>query len=122
MAEQIFALVVDVDLFGGVHAHHILHKIQIAKGYPRLQTVGGDAPVRPQDVVHMQFPDPLLALPLERLRGGCKVRILVPKQLVADLPRQQDPDIALGMDGPADEVHSHAGPDGGNIVGTESIY
>ena len=32
------------------------------------------------------------------------------KQFVADLPRQQDPDIALGMDGPADEVHSHAGP------------
>ena len=69
MAQQIFALPVDVDLFRRVDAHDIPDKLQIPKGHPCLHAVGGDAPVRPEDVVHVQLPDALLALPLEGLRG-----------------------------------------------------
>ena len=65
----------------------------------------------------MQLPDALLALPLEGLRGGGEICIFIPKQLIADLPRQKHPDIALGTYGLADEVHAHAGPDGGDVVG-----
>ena len=70
----------------------------------------------------MQLPNPLLTLRLERRRRGGEIRVLIPKQLVADLARQQHPDVALLMDGPAEEIHAHAGPDGGDVVRTESIY
>ena len=37
MAQQIFAFAVDIALLLRIHAHHIPHKLQIAKGHPCLQ-------------------------------------------------------------------------------------
>ena len=69
----------------------------------------------------MQLPDALDALGLEGRRGGGEVGVLVAEELVADLPRQQHPDIALPADGPAEQVHTHAGADGGDVVGTQDL-
>ena len=62
---------------------------------------------------------PLFGLLLERLGGGGEVRVLVAEQLVGDLAGQQHPDVGVLVDGLAAQVHAHAGPDGGDVVGAQ---
>ena len=99
MAQQVFTFAVHVHLLRRVDAHDVFHEFQIPKGHPGLQTVDGDAPVRPQHIVHVQFPDALLGLLLERLGTWGKVGVFITKQFIADLAGEENPDIALLVDG-----------------------
>ena len=119
MAKQVFSFSVFVQLQLRVNAHYIFHKIQIAEGYPCLQRVDGDAAVSPKHIVHMQLPDALDRLFLKLRRRWGKVGVFIAEQLVADFPGQQHPDVGLLVDGLADQVHPHTGPDGGDIVSTQ---
>ena len=119
VAQEVFAHVVGVDLHGRVDAHDVLHKIQVAEGHPGFQRVGGDAAVRPEHIVHIQLIHPLLGLLLESLGRGGEVGVLVAEELVTDLAGQQHPDVGLLVDGLAAEVHAHAGPDGGDVIGPQ---
>ena len=56
---------------------------------------------------------------LERLRRRGEVRVLVAEQLVGDLTGQQHPHVGPFVDGLAAEIHAQAGPDGGDVVGTQ---
>ena len=121
VAQQVLALAVAVDLHRRVQAHHIPHEVQIPEGNSRLQRVDGDAPVCPQHVVHVQLPDALFRLLLERLRRRGKVGVLIPEQLVGDLPGEEHPDIRLPVDRFAHKIHPHARPDGGYIEGAQQV-
>ena len=100
-AQEIFAHAVFVQLFLRIDGHDILHKVQVAEGHPGLQGVHRDAPVRPEHIVHMQLPEPLLRLLLEGPGVGGVVGVLVAEQLIGDLPGEDHPDIRALMDGPA---------------------
>ena len=119
MAEQVFAFAVLVQLHLRVNAHHILHKIQITERHSCFQGVDGDTAVSPKHIVHMQLPDALDGFLLELLRRRGKVGVLIAEQLVADLARQQNTNIGLFVDGLADQIHTHAGADGGDVVGAQ---
>ncbi len=118
-AEQILPLAVGVYLFRGVNAHDVADKVQIPKGNPGLQTVHRNAAVCPEHIVHKQLPEPLLGFPLERLRVRGEVRVLIAEQLIGDFAGQQHPDIRLLVDGLADQIHPHGGPDGGDVKGAQ---
>ncbi len=64
----------------------------------------------------MQFPDPFLGFLLEGFRRRGKVRVLIAEQLVRDLTGEEHPNIRMLVDVLADQIHSNAGPDGGDIV------
>ena len=119
LAQQVFALAVAVQLLFGVDGHDVPHKVQITERHAGLDAVGGDAAVGAQDVVHIQLADALLAFLLECVCGGGVVGVLVAKQLVGDLAGQQHADVGLLVDGLAQQVHPHAGPDGGDVPGTQ---
>ena len=121
LAQEIFALAVDVHLLFRIDRHHIFHKIQIPERHPSLQGVDGDAPVRPEHVVHMELPHPLFRFLLERFRAGGKVCIFVAEQLVRHLSGEQHPHIRLLVDGPAHQIHPDAGPDRGDIIGAQQM-
>ena len=115
LAQQVLALAVAVQLLFRVDGHDVAHKVQVAKGHPRLDAVGGDAAVCPQHIVHIQLADALLALLLEGVGGGGVVGVFVAEQLVRDLAGQQHTHIGLLVNGLAQQVHAHAGADGGDI-------
>ena len=46
---------VGVQLQLGVDAHDVFHEVQVTEGDPGLQGVDGDAPVRPEHVVHVEL-------------------------------------------------------------------
>ena len=69
----------------------------------------------------MQLPDALDGFLLEFLRGGGEVGVFVAEQLVADLAGQQDADVGLLVDGLADQIHAHAGADGGDVIGAQQL-
>ena len=119
LAQQVLALAVAVQLLFRVNGHDVAHKIQIAEGHAGLDAVGGDAAVGPENVVHVQLPDALLALLLEGIGGGGVVGVLVAEQLIGDLAGQQHADIGLLVDGLAQQVHAHAGADGGDVPGAQ---
>ena len=119
LAQQVLALAVAVQLLFRVDGHDVAHKIQIPKGHAGLDAVGGNAAVGPQDVVHVQLPDALLAFLLEGVGGGGVVGVLVAEQLIGDLTGQQHPDVGLLVDGLAQQVHAHAGADGGDVPGAQ---
>ena len=119
VAQQVLAFSVGVELFGRVNSHNIFDKIQITEGNTGLHGVDADAPVRPKHIVHVQFGDPLLGFFLERLRRRGEVRVLVAEQLIGDLTGQQHPHVGPFVDGLTAEIHTQAGPDGGDVVGTQ---
>ena len=121
VAQQVLALAVAVHLQIRVQRHDVGDKVQIPKGHPGLQGVDGDAPVRPEHVVHVQLPQALLGFLLESQGAGGEVRVLVAEQLVGNLPGQQHPDVRLLVDGLAHQVHSQAGPDGGDVIGAQQL-
>ena len=121
-AQEIFAHAVFVQLFLRIDGHDILHKVQVAEGHPGLQGVHRDAPVRPEHIVHMQLPEPLLRLLLEGPGVGGVVGVLVAEQLIGDLPGEDHPDIRPLMDGLAYQVHPNAGPDGGDVIGAQQLH
>ena len=118
-AQQVLALAVAVQLLFGVDGHDVAHKIQVAKGHAGFDAVGGDAAVCPQHIVHIQLPDALLALLLESIGGGGVVGVFVAEQLVRDLAGQQHTHIGLLVNGLAQQIHAHAGADGGDIPCTQ---
>ena len=69
----------------------------------------------------MQLPQPLFCLLLERLGRGGEVGVFIAEELVGDLPREEDPDIRLFVDSFTQQVHAHAGPDGGDVVGAQHL-
>ena len=119
LAQQILTLAVAVQLLFRVNGHDVTHKIQITKGHAGLDAVGGDAAVGAQHIVHVQLTDALLALLLESIGGGGVVGVLVAEQLIGNLAGQQHADIGLLVDGLAQQIHAHAGADGGDIPGAQ---
>ena len=119
LAQQILALAVAVQLLFRVDGHDVTHKIQITKGHAGLDAVGGDAAVGAQHIVHVQLTDALLALLLEGIGGGGVVGVLVAEQFIGNLAGQQHADIGLLVDGLAQQVHAHAGADGGDVPGAQ---
>ena len=119
--QQVLAHAVGVELQGRVDGHDVTDEVQVAEGHPGLQRVGADAPIRPEHVVHVQLGHALLGLLLEGGGAGGKVRVLVAEELVADLAGQQHPDVGIPVDGPAAQVHAHAGPDGGDVPGAQDL-
>ena len=118
-AEQVFALAVVVALDLRVNGHDVLDEIQIPEGDPGFQGVDGNAPVSPEHVVGVELPDPLGGLFLEGLGGGGEVGVLVAEELVGDLAGEDHPDVRLGVDGLAHQVHADGGPDGGDVPGAQ---
>ncbi len=121
VAQKVLALAVGVDLDGGVKGHDVVREGQVAEGNPGLQRVDRNAAVRPEYIIIMQFPHPLLGFGLEVRRGGRKVRVLVAEELVTYLPGQENPDIRVLMDVLAKEVHADRSPDGRDVPGAESL-
>ena len=121
VAQEIFSLAVPVYLHLRGKVHHILYKIKIAEWHPCFQGIDRDASIRPKHIVHMQLPDSFLRLLLERLGGGCEVSVFVPEQLVGNFPGKEDSDVRPLVDGLADQIHPHAGTDGGDVVGSENL-
>ena len=119
VAQKVFSHIVGVDLHSRIDAHDILHEIQITEGHPGLDGVGGNAAVRPEHIVHIQLVHPLRRLLLESFRRGGEVRVLIAKQLIGNFTGHQHPDIRFLMNGLAAKVHSHAGPDGGDVIGPQ---
>ena len=122
MAEQVFALSVYVAFHGGIDGHNVVHKIQIAEGDSGLQRIDTDTAVRPKHIVHMQFPQPLPGFLLEGLGGGGKIGVLVAEQLIGNLSGEEDPDRRGFVDGLANQIHSDAGPNGGDIEGSQQFH
>ena len=58
---------------------------------------------------------------LESVGGGGVVGVFIAEQLVRDLAGQQHTHIGLLVNGLAQQVHAHAGADGGNIVSGEQL-
>ena len=59
------------------------------------------------------------ALLLEGVGGGGEVGVLVAEQLVGNFAGQQHADVGLLVDGLAQQVHAHAGTDGGDVPGAQ---
>ena len=121
VAQQIFPNPVSVQLFLRIDVHHIIHKSEITEGDSRFQRVHGDAPVRAQNVIHVDLTDPLFSLFLEGLRIRREVRVLVAEQLVGNLSGQDDADVGVLMDPFADKIHADRSPDRRDIVGAERL-
>ena len=115
MAQQIFPFSVSVQLFFRVHRQDIPHKIQIAERHPRLERVDRDAAVGPEHVIHVQLADPLFGFLLKGRGVRREIGVLIAEQLVGNLPGEQNPDVGPLMNGPAEQIHAHAGPDGGDV-------
>ena len=122
MAQQVLALAVGVQLHLRVNGHDVFDKVQISKGDSCLQRVDADAAVGTEHVVHMKLPNALLCLFLKAFRIRREVGVLVAKQLVGDLAGEQHPDIGVFMDIFAHQIHADAGPDGGDVVGTQQLH
>ena len=122
MAEQVFALAVDVHLLGRVDGHDVFHEVQVTEGHASFQGVDGDAAVGTEDIVHMQLPNTLLGFRLEGFRGGGKVGVLVSEQLIGDLTGEQNPNVGGLVDGLADQVHPHTGTDGSDVIGAQQLH
>ena len=122
MAKQILTLVILIQLPFGVNCHNILHKVQIAKGHSGFQRIDTDAAVSPEHIVHMQLADPLLCFKLERFGRRRKICVFIAEQLIGDLAGKEHPDIGVFMDVLTDQIHTDAGPYGGNIKGSQQLY
>ena len=119
LSQQIFTHAVSVDFQSRVDRHDIFYKFQIPEGYTSLQRVDGDASVSPQNIIHIDFINPLFCLLLECLGRRCKIGILIAEQLVADLACHKHTNVCLLMDGFAAQIHSHACPDSCDIIGAQ---
>lgn len=118
-AQEVFANAVAVHFELRVYGHYVAHEVEVPEGHPRLQRVDGDAAVRAQHVIGVELAHPLLRLALEFRRRGGEVGVLVAEELVGDLAREQDADVGLLVYGLADEIHTYAGPDGGDVVAAD---
>ena len=63
--EQVLPFSVRIHLDRGVERHHVLDEIKVSERDPRLERVDRNAAVCAQDVVHVEFRDPLLGFLLE---------------------------------------------------------
>jgi len=117
--QQVFALVVGIHLEFRIYAHNIIHEIQIAERHSGLQRVYRDAPVCAEDIVHVQFAYPLGRLLLKAFRIGCKVSVFIAKQFIRDLTGEENADVRLPVDLPAEKIHSERRPDCSDIIGAK---
>ena len=68
----------------------------------------------------MKLADPLLCFFLKRRRGRREIRIFVSEKFVGNFAGEQYANICPLMDRPADQIHSDAGADRGNIIRSEN--
>ena len=122
LTDQVFAHVMAVHFQRRVNGHGVAHKGQIAEGHPGLQRVDGDASIRPQHVVHVQLPDALFRLMLERGRVRREIGVLVAEQLVGNFAGQQHPNVRVLVDVLAHQIHADAGPDSGDVIGAQQRH
>ena len=65
----------------------------------------------------MQFSYPFFRFFLKFLGTGRKVGVFVAEQLVGDFSGQKNSAVGMLMDPPAEQIHAHACPDGGDVEG-----
>ena len=115
VTQQKFTLVIFIELQLRVHRHHIPYEVQVTEGHPGFQGVNADAPVCPEYIVHVEFPNPLLGFLLEGSGGRGEIRVLVTEELVRNLAGQKHSNVRVLMDVLAHQIHTDAGTDGGDI-------
>ena len=116
MAQEVFAFFVLVELHLGIDGHDVFDEIEVAERNAGFERVGGDAAVGTEHVVHMKLPHALLGFRLERGGTGGEICIFVAEELIGNFTGEQHADIGLLVNGFADEVHAHAGADGGDVI------
>ena len=121
VAEKVLSLTVFVDLHLRVETHHVFNKVEVAERHPRLKRIHRNAAVCPQNVVHVNFPDPLLRLFLKRVGVRREIRVFIAEKFIRDLAREQHSYVRFFMNRLADKVHSHARPDRRDIVRSEGF-
>ena len=70
----------------------------------------------------MDLPYALFSLFLERFGIGSKIRILIPKELIRDLPCEYHPHVRAFMYRFTDKVHPYGCPDRSDIIGSQKLY
>ena len=122
LSYQVFPNTGEVHLLFRGYAHDIFYEIQVTKGNPGFQPVGGNASVGSQHVVHVDLLKPFFCFLLESSWAWSKICVLVSEDLITDLSGHQYLDVGVFGNPFADQEHAHGGPDGGDIIGLYIIY
>ena len=116
MAQEVFAFFVLVELHLRINGRDVFDEIEVAERNAGFERVGGDAAIGAEHIVHMKLPHALLGFRLERSGAGGEICIFVAEELIGNFTGEQHADIGLLVNGFADEVHAHAGADGGDVI------
>ena len=122
VTKEVFALAVNVHLLLGVDRHDIFNKIKVSEGHSGLKRVDRNAAVGSQHVIHMKLSYALFRLLLEFFGGRGEIGVFISEKLVGNFSGEQNPDVGVLMYPFAEQIHSHAGTDGGYVVGPQQVY
>ena len=117
LSQQVFSFSVGIHLLDRVDCHDKSGKVQITERNSRLQAVGSQTSVRTQHIVEVKLTQSLFRFLLELLCVGRKVRIFITKQFVGNFTGEKHLDVGSFMDCLTYQIHTHAGTNGGNVVG-----
>ena len=120
-AQEIFSLVISVELQGGIDRHHVLHEVEVAEGHARFEGIHADATVGAENVVQIELAHALHGFLLEGFRRGGEIGVFIAEELVADLAGEEHADVGLFVDRLADEIHPDARADGRDVEGAKEV-